>query len=162
MTFVDFILITSENSQHEDTQQFIKQIKSSAPFAETSPMLNDISVLHYWAKICSGLMRLFQGEVLGKFPVIQHLLFGSILHCSWPTTPQEAHIVGEHLHTVSHTDSGLTSAVPAGPSGKHVDLGHVKPHAGYVAQCVLEKPRKADIDPTIVPVEVVAALHVEK
>lgn len=142
--------------------QFIKQIKSSAPFAETSPMLNDISVLHDWAKICSGLMRLFQGEVLGKFPVIQHLLFGSILHCSWPTTPQEAHIVGEHLHTVSHTDSGLTSAIPAGPSGKHVDLGHVKPHAGYVAQCVLEKPRKADIDPTIVPVEVVAALHVEK
>jgi serine/threonine-protein phosphatase 2A activator len=31
-----------------------------------------------WGKICSGLMRLFDGEVLKKFPVIQHLLFGSV------------------------------------------------------------------------------------
>jgi hypothetical protein len=62
---------------------FIRKIKSSAPFAETSPMLNDISHLHEWARICSGLMRLFQGEVLGKFPVIQHLLFGSVLEATW-------------------------------------------------------------------------------
>jgi hypothetical protein len=62
---------------------FIKKIKSSAPFAETSPMLNDISHMGEWGKICSGLMRLFQGEVLNKFPAIQHLVFGSLLMCSW-------------------------------------------------------------------------------
>ena len=58
--------------------QFIKKIKHGAPFSETSPMLNDISNMHEWARICSGLMRLFQGEVLNKFPVIQHILFGSV------------------------------------------------------------------------------------
>lgn len=63
--------------------KFIKTIKSSAPFAETSPMLNDISGMHNWAKVCSGLMRLFQGEVLHKFPVVQHLLFGTIFKASW-------------------------------------------------------------------------------
>jgi hypothetical protein len=66
--------------------EFIKRIKASAPFAETSPMLNDISGLHDWAKICSGLMRLFQAEVLQKFPVIQHLLFGKVLQCTWTST----------------------------------------------------------------------------
>jgi hypothetical protein len=58
---------------------FIKKIKHGAPFAETSPMLNDISHINHWAKVCSGLMKLFQGEVLNKFPVIQHILFGSLL-----------------------------------------------------------------------------------
>ncbi|RYH13941.1 hypothetical protein EON65_34480 [archaeon] len=62
---------------------FIQGIKRGASFAETSPMLNDISHVQDWGKICSGLMRLFTGEVLNKFPVIQHLLFGSLLKPSW-------------------------------------------------------------------------------
>ena len=62
---------------------FIKKIKSAAPFSETSPMLNDISSLPDWTKVTSGLLRLFQGEVLGKFPVVQHVVFGSIIKAEW-------------------------------------------------------------------------------
>lgn len=62
---------------------FIRSIKTGAAFAETSPMLNDISHITDWSRICSGLLRLFQAEVLGKFPVIQHLLFGSLLRADW-------------------------------------------------------------------------------
>ena len=156
---------------------FIKQIKSSAPFAETSPMLNDISALRDWGKICSGLMRLFQGEVLGKFPVIQHVLFGSLLPCTWEhASPhcdhhsdhhahpvhhhEEGHIIGERLHTVPSTHTGLTAVVPEGPSGRHVELARVPSHAGMVSQCVLERPKVQDVDPSVVPLEIVEALHV--
>ena len=68
---------------------FIKDIKSSAPFAETSPMLNDISALPDWARVHKGMMKLFEGEVLFKFPVIQHFLFGSIISADWEPTPME-------------------------------------------------------------------------
>jgi len=82
--------------------QFIKQIKSSAPFAETSPMLNDISHLSDWAKICAGLMRLFQGEVLNKFPVIQHLVFGTLLPCTWKTTTTSTSAMTSNHHHPNH------------------------------------------------------------
>ena len=65
---------------------FIKKIKSAAPFAETSPMLNDISALADWIKVTAGLLRLFQGEVLGKLPVVQHIVFGSIIKAEWEFT----------------------------------------------------------------------------
>jgi hypothetical protein len=74
---------------------FIRTIKSSAPFAETSPMLHDISGMHDWAKVCSGLMKLFQGEVLFKFPVAQHILFGSVISATWQTAAA-ATVAGPH------------------------------------------------------------------
>lgn len=73
----------SQNYIYLEGISFIKTIKKGAPFAETSPMLNDISGQHDWARICAGLMRLFQGEVLFKLPVIQHLTFGTLLPCTW-------------------------------------------------------------------------------
>lgn len=95
--------------------RFIKHIKSSAPFAETSPMLNDISALHDWGKICSGLMRLFQAEVLNKFPVIQHLLFGSLLRADWLDAPTVT-------HAAAHTQEQIRP-----PTSEHV-RAHVSPH----------------------------------
>ena len=58
--------------------KFIKFLKTGAPFAETSPILNDISGLKDWNKICAGLLRMYHAEVLNKFPVVQHFLFGTI------------------------------------------------------------------------------------
>lgn len=36
-----------------------------------------------WSKVHAGLLRLFQGEVLNKLPVVQHIPFGTLLRCSW-------------------------------------------------------------------------------
>ena len=58
--------------------QFIRQMKRGH-FGEHSPMLNDISGLGSWRTVCSGLARMYEGEVLGKLPVVQHLPFGTLL-----------------------------------------------------------------------------------
>jgi hypothetical protein len=66
---------------------FIKSIKHGAPFGECCPMLNDISGLPSWRKVNMGMLRLYEGDVMGKMPVIQHFLFGSLLPCDWEVTP---------------------------------------------------------------------------
>ena len=71
--------------------QFIKRVKFTAPFAETSPMLNDISGIPDWQRVHSGLVRLFEGEVLGKVPVVQHLYFGELFPCSWEIPEEHKH-----------------------------------------------------------------------
>lgn len=58
---------------------FIKQIKKGAPFAATSPILNDISAAISWDKVAKGMILMYEAEVLKKFPVVQHLKFGELL-----------------------------------------------------------------------------------
>lgn len=69
----------------------------TGPFGEHSPLLNDIRYLHVsiavltrsffglsyvphqlWEKVHAGMIKMYQKEVLDKFVVIQHVLFGSI------------------------------------------------------------------------------------
>ena len=59
--------------------RFIKKVKKGVRFGESSPMLNDISAVPSWDKVTTGLLKMFNVEVLGKHPVIKHLKFGSIL-----------------------------------------------------------------------------------
>jgi hypothetical protein len=67
---------------------FIQELKSKAPFFETSPMLNDISQLPSWSKVASGLLKYWQGEVLSKRPVVQGWVFGDVLwKASWTPSP---------------------------------------------------------------------------
>jgi serine/threonine-protein phosphatase 2A activator len=56
---------------------YIQQVKTGH-IAEHSNQLWSISAVPSWSKICTGLIKMYQKEVLSKFPVIQHVLFGSI------------------------------------------------------------------------------------
>lgn len=57
---------------------YIKKVKTGL-FAEHSNQLWSISAVQSWNKINSGLIKMYQKELLGKFPVAQHVMFGSLL-----------------------------------------------------------------------------------
>ena len=74
---------------------FIYTIKRG-PFWEHSPMLFDISgIKDGWGKINKGLIKMYNAEVLSKFPVVQHFPFGNLLR--WEKDP-EATTVAQTTH----------------------------------------------------------------
>jgi len=57
--------------------QFINETKTG-PFYEHSNQLYNISAVPTWEKVNSGLFKMYEAEVLKKFPVVQHFLFGRL------------------------------------------------------------------------------------
>lgn len=57
---------------------YILKVKTGH-FAEHSNQLWGISAVPSWVKINSGLVQMYRKEVLSKFPVIQHVSFGSLM-----------------------------------------------------------------------------------
>jgi len=54
-------------------------------FAEHSNTLWGISSVPHWTKVNSGLLKMYKAEVLAKFPVMQHFVFGSLLSIGPPS-----------------------------------------------------------------------------
>ncbi|POR32262.1 Serine/threonine-protein phosphatase 2A activator [Tolypocladium paradoxum] len=82
---------------------FINDVKSG-PFWEHSPILFDVSgIRDGWGKINKGMIKMFNAEVLSKFPVVQHFPFGSLF--SWDEDPdasmpaQSVHMANQPLMT---------------------------------------------------------------
>ncbi len=63
-------------SQYSDEYMFFAAVKfvkkmKTGPFHEHSPMLDSISSVPNWAKVNAGLIKMYNKEVWGKFPVVQ-------------------------------------------------------------------------------------------
>lgn len=56
---------------------YIFEVKQG-PFAEHSNQLWNVSGVASWDKVYQGLVKMYRAEILCKYPVIQHVYFGSI------------------------------------------------------------------------------------
>ncbi|CAP29368.1 Protein CBG09818 [Caenorhabditis briggsae] len=72
-----------------DCVKFINQTKTG-PFHEHSNQLWNISAVPHWKKVNSGMFKMYEGEVLKKFPVVQHMMFGSLFSFDRSETMKES------------------------------------------------------------------------
>ncbi|EPE08009.1 serine threonine-protein phosphatase 2a activator 1 [Ophiostoma piceae UAMH 11346] len=92
---------------------FINDVKRG-PFWEHSPILYDVSgIKDGWGKINKGMIKMFNAEVLSKFPVVQHFPFGSLF--SWDEDP-EASAPAQTVHMANQPlAEAATAAALQGP-----------------------------------------------
>ena len=94
--------------------RFIKELKKGVPFFESSPMLNDISHLASWTKVASGLLKMFEGEVLKKRQVVQHFRFGKVFAANWaPSQPHPNEAPKEAFRVPGTATSSSSSSAMA-------------------------------------------------
>ena len=128
---------------------FIYDVKKG-PFWEHSPILYDVSgVKAGWAKInkvssCSspplipaseatwltsqqGMIKMYNAEVLSKFPVVQHFPFGSLF--SWAADPN-----APKIQASVHTSSQPKAATPSNSAPTARQTGPQAPPRGPVAE----------------------------
>ncbi|KAJ6073127.1 hypothetical protein N7467_011212 [Penicillium canescens] len=105
---------------------FIYDVKKG-PFWEHSRILYDISGIQTgWGKINKGMVKMYNAEVLSKFPVVQHFPFGSLF--SWDYDPNAI-----PPPSTAHATSG-PQARPVAPDLGHASIATPRPTPGAGTQ----------------------------
>lgn len=64
-----------------------RRSKTGGSFRETCPMLFELGRIRCdWRGLCRRLVSMWDGEVLSRYPVAQHILFGSFVRATWTST----------------------------------------------------------------------------
>ncbi|KAL1629942.1 Serine/threonine-protein phosphatase 2A activator 1 [Diplodia seriata] len=109
---------------------FIYDVKKG-PFWEHSPILFDISgVRAGWAKINKGMLKMYNAEVLSKFPVVQHFPFGSLFRWERDPTAVEP---PKSIHTTSQPGRAPAGHASDGPQRFPPQAGTAAPWASNPA-----------------------------
>ncbi|KAK9510710.1 hypothetical protein O3M35_005445 [Rhynocoris fuscipes] len=92
-------------SKYADEYMFMACIKyiievKTGPFAEHSNQLWNISAVPSWDKVNKGLLKMYKGEVLSKFPVIQHVFFGTVFSIK-EANQQDSSRIGHRISDVA-------------------------------------------------------------
>ncbi|ESZ95081.1 hypothetical protein SBOR_4536 [Sclerotinia borealis F-4128] len=118
-----------KNNMYFSAIGFINDVKTG-PFWEHSPMLFDISgVRSGWGKINKGMIKMYNAEVLSKFPVVQHFPFGSLF--SWDQDPHAVPAT-QTVHTANQPtgSGGISTSRPPPPEGTRAPWVNPSPSQG--------------------------------
>lgn len=135
---------------------FIYDVKKG-PFWEHSPILFDVSgVTAGWAKINKGMIKMYNAEVLSKFPVVQHFPFGSLFR--WEKDP-EVDTVEASIHhksqPVKHTGPvarpSMTSSPMQSSEGTKAPWVQVPEASATTANTRVPPPVASGLPPTRAP-----------
>lgn len=69
----------SSKSLYINSIQHILTMKTNVYFAECSPILYSLTSVPTWEKIHSGMIKMYVAEILNKFPIAQHISFGTLI-----------------------------------------------------------------------------------